>query len=74
MDLNMSPIYSNGYLIEYAKRDYAHSMRKHHYHDHFEIYYQLSGERYYFIKDKSYYVKKVISSLLILIPYIKQSV
>lgn len=58
MDSNMYPIHSNGYLIEYAKRDQTNLMLTHHYHDHFEIYYQLSGERYYFIKDRSYYVKK----------------
>lgn len=58
MDSNMSPINSNGYLIEYAKRDQTASMLTHHYHDHYEIYYQLSGERYYFLKDRSYYVKK----------------
>lgn len=58
MGSNMSPINSNGYLIEYAKRDQTASMLTHHYHDHYEIYYQLSGERYYFLKDRSYYVKK----------------
>lgn len=58
MNSKMYPINSNGYLIEYTKREQVDSMRTQHYHDHFEIYYQLSGERYYFIKDRSYYVKK----------------
>lgn len=58
MDSKMCHINSNGYFIEYAKREQVDLMPIHHYHDHFEIYYQLSGERYYFIKDRSYYVKK----------------
>jgi AraC-like DNA-binding protein/quercetin dioxygenase-like cupin family protein len=44
--------------IQYMKYDKPTSMPSEHYHDHFEIYYQLTGERYYFIKDRSYYVKK----------------
>lgn len=58
MSSKMYPINSNGYFIEYAKREQINSMPIQHYHDHFEIYYQLSGERYYFIKDRSYYIKK----------------
>lgn len=34
------------------------SMPNYHSHDKFEIYYLCSGERYYFIKDKTYHVKK----------------
>jgi AraC-like DNA-binding protein len=44
--------------IEYRKVKDKGSMPSNHYHNHYEIYYQLSGERYYFIKDRSYYVKK----------------
>lgn len=33
------------------------SMFKNHYHRSFEIYYLVSGERYYFIKDKTFHVK-----------------
>ena len=33
------------------------SMSGYHYHNSYEIYYLLSGERYYFIKDKIYHVK-----------------
>ena len=32
--------------------------RTHHYHDSYEIYYLYSGDRYYFIKDKTYHVKR----------------
>jgi len=34
-----------------------YEMGHRHYHNHYEIYYLLSGERYYFIKDRSYHVK-----------------
>lgn len=44
--------------IQYMKYEKPKSMPSEHYHDHFEIYYQLTGERYYFIKDRSYYIKK----------------
>lgn len=44
--------------IEYRKYNEKTSMRENHYHMHYEIYYQLSGDRYYFIKDKTYYVEE----------------
>ena len=48
----------HGYVIEYIKRDTLLNMASNHYHHYYEIYYQLSGERYYFIKDRSYYLTK----------------
>jgi YesN/AraC family two-component response regulator len=44
--------------IEYKKITDRASMSTNHYHSHYEIYYQMAGERYYFIKDRTYYVKK----------------
>ncbi len=44
--------------IQHLKISSNASMATRHYHHHYEIYYQLSGERYYFIKDRSYYIKK----------------
>lgn len=44
--------------IEYKKYTHRGSMPSNHYHGHYEIYYQMAGERYYFIKDRTYYVKK----------------
>lgn len=41
--------------------------RKHHYHDTYEVYYLYSGDRYYFIKDKSYHVKR--GDLVLIRPY-----
>ncbi len=33
-------------------------MPKYHFHEEYEIYYLIQGERYYFIKDKTYHIKK----------------
>lgn len=42
----------------------AHS---YHYHDSYEVYYLFSGDRYYFIKDKTYHAKR--GSLVLIKPY-----
>ncbi len=42
----------------------AHS---YHYHDSYEIYYLFSGDRYYFIKDKTYHARR--GSLVLIKPY-----
>jgi len=44
--------------ISHSKKQGYFTMRSNHYHDHYEIYYLLDGERNYFIKDKIYSVKK----------------
>jgi YesN/AraC family two-component response regulator len=44
--------------IQYKKFTEHASMSSNHYHSHYEIYYQKAGERYYFIKDRTYYIKK----------------
>ncbi|SNX53415.1 AraC family transcriptional regulator [Thermoanaerobacterium sp. RBIITD] len=44
--------------IEYLKEHKSINMPSQHFHDYFEIYYQLSGQRYYFIDDRVYYVKE----------------
>ncbi|MEC0309399.1 AraC family transcriptional regulator [Paenibacillus lautus] len=47
-----------GYLdIEYDRRIGYFSMTVDHLHGHYELYYLLSGERIYFIKDRSYRVR-----------------
>lgn len=46
------------FSIDKIKRTIPISMKKFHYHNKFEVYYLCSGERYYFIKDKTYHVKK----------------
>ena len=41
------------------RKAYGHtSMPSNHFHDNYEIYYLLSGERFYFIKDRTYRVEK----------------
>lgn len=44
--------------IEYRKYASKDSMKDTHYHTHYEVYYQLSGDRYYFIKDRTYYIEE----------------
>lgn len=51
--------------IEYVKRTEPFTMAHYHHHDIYEIYYLLSGERYYFIKDRTYHIQK---GDLVLIP------
>ncbi len=44
--------------IQKNKTNFPMTMKKYHYHNNFEIYYLCSGERSYFIKDKTYHIKK----------------
>jgi AraC-like DNA-binding protein len=60
----MSDIYSErlnpvpqGFSIHKAHRTSPFNMPLNHYHDAYEIYYMCSGERYYFIKDRTYRVQ-----------------
>lgn len=46
------------YEIERLRRDRPYSMQVNHFHDHYEIYYLLSGKRYYFIQDRSYFIQE----------------
>lgn len=46
------------FYINRTKTDISSSMKSYHYHKSFEVYYLYSGERNYFIKDKTYHVKK----------------
>lgn len=46
-------------LVEHINRTEApFNMTVRHYHDQYEIYYLLNGERYYFIDNRTYHVKK----------------
>jgi YesN/AraC family two-component response regulator len=44
--------------IERVKRRGHYTMPSNHFHDHYEIYYLFSGERYYFIQNKTYHIQK----------------
>ena len=52
-------------FVEIDKVSNPKSMLKCHYHTRYEIYYLYSGERFYFVKDKTYHIKK---GSLVLIP------
>jgi len=51
--------------LDHSIRTNPFNMQQNHSHDSYEIYYMRAGERYYFIKDRSYHVKK---GDLVLIP------
>src|SRR6266568_1838280 len=55
------------YEIEYQKERASLNMPENHFHDCYEIYYQMSGERHYFIKDRVYTIKK--GDLVLISPY-----
>src|SRR5690554_2092010 len=42
--------------IQHHRRSGAFNMTNKHFHDTYEIYYLVSGERYYFIKDRTYHI------------------
>lgn len=44
-------------LVEKARRKEPYIMPKYHFHEEYEIYYLIQGERHYFIKDKTYHIK-----------------
>ncbi|MDF2613837.1 MAG: transcriptional regulator, AraC family [Clostridia bacterium] len=45
-------------MLEHKSRDYPFSMVSNHFHNEHEIFYLLSGERYYFISHQVYHIKK----------------
>lgn len=49
---------SNGITIDRIIRSYNYNMPSKHFHDEYEIYYLLEGERYYFIDQQSFYINK----------------
>ncbi|WP_139993761.1 helix-turn-helix transcriptional regulator [Paenibacillus paridis] len=44
--------------VEYLKRSAPFTMADDHYHDYYELYYMLSGQRIYFIRDRSYSIEQ----------------
>ncbi|MBR3934748.1 MAG: AraC family transcriptional regulator [Clostridia bacterium] len=53
--------------VERVKNPNPRSAKYYHYHDFYELYYMYSGERYYFVKDKTYHVKA--GTLVLVKPY-----
>lgn len=54
---NFKLIAKDDFWMEYINIPYVIRNSVYHYHDCYELYYLLSGERYYFIEDKTYHVK-----------------
>ena len=44
--------------ITFARQNANIPMRRTHYHEHYEVYYLFAGERYFYIEDRIYHVKK----------------
>ena len=55
------------FKIERVSTTTPTSSRTHHYHDSYELYYLYSGDRYYFIKDKTYHIKR--GNFVLIKPY-----
>ncbi len=47
-----------GIAVERIERDFNFNMLSKHFHNEYEIYYLINGERYYFIEKQIFYVKK----------------
>ena len=63
----LSILHDFPFSIERVSNAVANTKKKHHYHNTYELYYLYSGERYYFIKDKTYHVKR--GNLVLIKPY-----
>lgn len=48
---------NNRFGIEFLEAFGSKTMSDTHFHDHYELYYQIIGERYFFIKDRFYYIR-----------------
>lgn len=63
--LSLTP--KSGFIIERVHIQDLISPASFHYHDSYELYYLYSGERYYFINDKTYHVSK--GAFVLINPY-----
>lgn len=54
----------DGLAVERVVRDHEYSMTSRHFHDSYELYFLLEGERYYFIDKETYLVKKGMAVLI----------
>lgn len=48
---------NNAFYFSYQKKSGYYTMPSNHFHNKYELYYLISGERYYFIKDKTIHVQ-----------------
>lgn len=58
----------DGFHLNHSIRTDTFNMKQNHSHDSYEIYYMRAGERFYFIKDRSYHVKK--GDLVLIQPHV----
>ena len=63
----LSVFHNTQFALERSSVSTPVTMKNHHYHNNYEIYYLYSGDRYYFIKDKTYHVKR--GNLVLVKPY-----
>lgn len=63
----LSVLHDYQFSIERVSNTGITSMKNHHYHNTYELYYLYSGDRYYFIKDKTYHVTR--GNLVLVKPY-----
>lgn len=56
--------YMDGLMVEQVVRDHEYSMNSKHFHESFEVYFLLEGERYYFIDRETYLVKTGMAVLV----------
>lgn len=54
----------DGLMVEQVVRDQEYSMYSRHFHDSYELYFLLSGERYYFIDRETYLVRAGMAVLI----------
>lgn len=45
-------------VVSYKKKSGHYNMKYNHFHDSYEIYYLVSGERYYFVNDRTFHITK----------------
>ena len=64
---NFEAVYKSAFFLERKNVASPKPSQKYHYHDCYELYYLYSGERYYFIKDKTYHVDG--GSFVLIKPY-----
>ncbi len=65
--IGLGILYDKQFAIQRMSQAAPVSQRNHHYHNAYELYYLYSGERYYFIKDKTYHVKR--GNFVLIKPY-----
>lgn len=64
---NFEAVFKSSFFMERQNVPSPRPSQNYHYHDCYELYYLYSGERYYFIKDKTYHVES--GAFVLIKPY-----